>query len=237
MRTVQGVTKLPLISPTVAGNHRITGDHNFENGNYAVPSHETRDINNDGGVPTLLISLTNAVADFQQDLECANEDRRPAVQPRITDADRMDTAPRQGAVIPKTSSEWRCARDLMNTPYMLLETTMSNMGTTPYRLMKLETSTLISLTNAVADFQHALGCVDEDRRSAVQPRIADADRMDTAPRQGAVIPKNSRKKSNEWRCSRDLMNTTYMPICEGDNKVDITLIWPHVAVISPCSLF
>ena len=98
MRDIQGVTKLPLNSPTVAGNHRINGDHDFEYGNYAVPSHKTRDINDDGGVPMFPISLTNAAADFQQALY-ANEDRRSTVQPRITDADRMDTAPTHGAVI------------------------------------------------------------------------------------------------------------------------------------------
>ena len=44
MWAIQGVMKLTLNSPTVACNHRTTGDHNFEYGNYAVPSHETRDI-------------------------------------------------------------------------------------------------------------------------------------------------------------------------------------------------
>ena len=60
MWDIQGGMKLTLNSPTVAGNHCTTSDHNFECINYAVPSHETRDINDDGGVPTLPISSTNA---------------------------------------------------------------------------------------------------------------------------------------------------------------------------------
>ena len=34
MRTIQGAMELPPNSPIVAGNHRTTGDHNFEYGNY-----------------------------------------------------------------------------------------------------------------------------------------------------------------------------------------------------------
>ena len=98
MRAIQGATKLPLNSPTVAGNYRTTGDHNFEYGNYAVLFHETRDINDDGGDPILPISFINAAADFQQVLD-DNEDRCSTVQPCVTDADRMDTAPKRGAVI------------------------------------------------------------------------------------------------------------------------------------------
>ena len=61
-------------------------------------TYETRDINDDGGVPILPISFINAAADFQQVLD-VNEDRSSTVQPHITDADRMDTAPTRGAVI------------------------------------------------------------------------------------------------------------------------------------------
>ena len=80
MWAIQGGTKLTLNSPTVAGNHCTTSDHNFERGNYAVPSHETRNINDDGGVPTLPISSTYAA---------------------VTDANQMDTTPiaTPGAVI------------------------------------------------------------------------------------------------------------------------------------------
>ena len=83
MRAIQCVTKLPLNSPNVAGNHRPTSENNFEYRNYAVPSHETRDINDDGGVPILPISFTNATVDFKQVLD-VNEDRCSTVQPRIT---------------------------------------------------------------------------------------------------------------------------------------------------------
>ena len=82
MWAIQGGMKLTLNSPTMEGNHCTSSDHNFEYmyGNYAVPSHETRDMNNDGGVPTLLTCLSNAAADFQQALGNANEDRRSTVQ-------------------------------------------------------------------------------------------------------------------------------------------------------------
>jgi len=100
MRAIQGVTKLPLNSPTVAGNHRITVDHNFEYGNYAVLSHETRHTNYDGRVQILSVNSTSAAAAFQQALN-ANEDRRYTVQPRITDADRTDTTRTRGAAITK----------------------------------------------------------------------------------------------------------------------------------------
>ena len=116
MRDIQGVAKLPLNRLTVAGNHRITGDHNFDYGNYAVPSHETRDINDDGVVPILPISFFNAAADFKDTSRALwTSMTTDALQCSRASPMQTEWIPHLHEVqsLPKPSSKWQCSRETL----------------------------------------------------------------------------------------------------------------------------